>query len=378
MSAGREPPNALIDQLYDAAAGLCDWHEVLAEIARLFGGSAAVLGIVGPYAAPRIVDVGVDPVCMARYMERHAGHNELAIRSASRPVGSVMTAESLMPKADFLRTAFYDECLRPQGLHSLINLRAARGELSVAANVCVLRTRQEGDFDAEDIAAFSQLAPHLRRAVVVHTRLAEAEGERRALAETLERLPRVAFLVDGAATVRLANAAGTALLAARDGLRADPGEGGALRAAQPAETAELRRLIARTVLGRTVGLPTSGHICLSRPSPKPPLVVTAVPLSAAGAAASGLPPVAMALLLVTDPDHQATAPPPALLREAFGLTRAEAEVAARATTGEGVPMLASSLGISQGTARLHLHRVFEKTGVHRQAELAAVLARLGS
>jgi DNA-binding CsgD family transcriptional regulator len=86
----------------------------------------------------------------------------------------------------------------------------------------------------------------------------------------------------------------------------------------------------------------------------------------------------MALLLVTDPDHRATAPPPALLREAFGLTRAEAEVAARATTGEGVPALASSLGISQGTARLHLHRVFEKTGVHRQAELAAVLARLGS
>jgi DNA-binding CsgD family transcriptional regulator len=25
---------------------------------------------------------------------------------------------------------------------------------------------------------------------------------------------------------------------------------------------------------------------------------------------------------------------------------------------------------------LHLHRVFEKTGVHRQAELALVLARL--
>ena len=151
-----------------------------------------------------------------------------------------------------------------------------------------------------------------------------------------------------------------------------------MRAIQPGETTPLRRLIAMAVLGQGTGSPASGHVCLSRPSGKPPLVVTAIPLSAAGAAAAGLPPAAMALLLVTDPGLRAAPPAPALLRETFGLTRAEAEVAARATTGEGVPALAASLGISQGTVRLHLHRVFEKTGAHRQAELAAVLARLGS
>jgi DNA-binding CsgD family transcriptional regulator len=110
---------------------------------------------------------------------------------------------------------------------------------------------------------------------------------------------------------------------------------------------------------------------------------TAVPLSASGIAASGsaaagLPPVPMALLLVADPGARPEAPPPALLREAFGLTKAEATVAARAAVGEGVPGLAASLAISEGTARLHLHRVFEKTGARRQAELAAVLARLAS
>jgi DNA-binding CsgD family transcriptional regulator len=378
MPTKREPPDILIDHLYDAAAGLCDWHEVLAEIARLFSGSAAVLGIVGPRCPARIVQVGVDPAYMARYVERHAGRNELAVRSASRPIGSVLTIESLMPKAEFLRTAFYQECMRPQGLYSLINLRAGRGELGAVANVCVLRTGPQGDFDAEDIEAYSRLGPHLRRAVVVHTRLAEAEGDRLALAETLERLPQVAFLVDGAATVRLANVAGTVLLAAREGLRADPGRAGALRAMRAEETALLERLIAMAVPGQGAGPPASGHVCLSRPPPKPPLVVTAIPLSAAGVAAAGLPPIAMALLLVTDPDLRAAPPPPALLREAFGLTRAEAEVATRATTGKGVPALAASLGISQGTTRLHLHRIFAKTGAHRQAELAAVLARLGS
>jgi DNA-binding CsgD family transcriptional regulator len=378
MSPDGEPPSALVDRIYDAAAGFCGWDGVLSDLARMLGGSAAVLGVVGPRCAGRVVQVGVDPACMARYLERHGGRNELEARSASLPVGAVVTDERVMPKAEFQRTAFYDECLRPQGLHSLINLRAARGEHGAVANVCVARTAREGGFGAEEVALLSRLAPHLRRAVAVHTRLAEAEGDRRALAETLERLPRAAFLVDGAAAVRHANAAGAALLAARDGgLRADPGEGGALRAARAEETAALRRLVAAAVLSRGAGAsPPGGHVCLSRPPPRPPLVATAVPLSAAGMAAAGLSPTATALLLVADTEARAEAASPAVLRETFGLTKAEAGVAARAANGEGVPALAAALAISEGTARLHLHRVFEKTGVHRQAELAAVLGRL--
>ncbi len=385
MSTDRERFSALVDRIYDTAAGFCGWDEVLSDLARLLGGAAAVLAVVGPRCAGRAVQVGLNPALVARFFERHTGRDELAVRSASLPVGAVVTDEGLMPKAEFRRTAFYDECLRPQGLDSLINLRATRGERGAVANVCVLRTARQGGFGAEEVELLSRLAPHLRRAVAVHIRLAEAEGDRRALAEALERLPRAAFLVDGAAAVRHANAAGAALLAARDGgLRADPGEGGALRAVRPEETALLRRVIAAAVPGRGGAdhLPAGGHVCLSRPPPRPPLVATATPLSAsgmaaAGVAAAGLPPEPMALLLVADPEARPQAPPPALLREAFGLTKAEAAVAARAATGEGVPALAASLAISEGTARLHLHRVFEKTGAHRQAELAAVLGRLG-
>jgi DNA-binding CsgD family transcriptional regulator len=141
-------------------------------------------------------------------------------------------------------------------------------------------------------------------------------------------------------------------------------------------------VVAAAVLRRGAGHAAGEHVCLSRAPPRPPLVATAIPLSAAvlaasGLAAAGLPPEPMALLLVADPEARTEAPPPALLREAFGLTRAEAEVAARAANGDGVPALAASLDISPGTARLHLHRVFEKTGARRQAELAAVLGRLG-
>jgi hypothetical protein len=61
MSTDGEPLSALIDRIYDAAAGFCGWDGVLSDLARLLGGSAAVLGVVGPNCAGRVVQVGVDP-----------------------------------------------------------------------------------------------------------------------------------------------------------------------------------------------------------------------------------------------------------------------------------------------------------------------------
>jgi DNA-binding CsgD family transcriptional regulator len=67
---------------------------------------------------------------------------------------------------------------------------------------------------------------------------------------------------------------------------------------------------------------------------------------------------------------------PEALRTAFGLTEAEAAVAQRIARGEGLPVVAAALGVSPSTARTHLKHTFDKTGTHRQAELAALLARL--
>ena len=106
MPTDSDALNALTDRAYDAAAGFCGWDGILSDLARLLGGSAAVLGVVGPRCPGRVVQVGVEAACMARYLERYAGRNELEARSASLPVGAVVTDECVMPKAEFLRTAY--------------------------------------------------------------------------------------------------------------------------------------------------------------------------------------------------------------------------------------------------------------------------------
>ncbi len=66
-----------------------------------------------------------------------------------------------------------------------------------------------------------------------------------------------------------------------------------------------------------------------------------------------------------------------LLREWFRLTPAEVRLALAIADGAGLRTAADRLGIRMSTARAHLKSVFLKTETHRQAELVALLARLG-
>jgi DNA-binding CsgD family transcriptional regulator len=71
-----------------------------------------------------------------------------------------------------------------------------------------------------------------------------------------------------------------------------------------------------------------------------------------------------------------TRPPEDALCSAFALTPAEAKLASRLATGEAVETASEKLGIVLGTARNQLKSIFVKIGVHRQAELVALLAAM--
>lgn len=67
---------------------------------------------------------------------------------------------------------------------------------------------------------------------------------------------------------------------------------------------------------------------------------------------------------------------PALVRDLLGLTLAEARLTALVGVGLAPREASQRLGITEETARTTLKRVFQKTGVTRQSELSALLARM--
>ncbi|WP_240790182.1 cupin domain-containing protein [Roseomonas sp. HF4] len=170
----------------------------------------------------------------------------------------------------------------------------------------------------------------------------------------LDRAGRIGFVTDVAeAMLRLGDGVSvqSGRLAGRwGGPRLDEAVGAALAATPTDRLAPLRAVALR----RRDGLP---------------LIATISPLATTATGPVG------ALVLLHDPE---TAPRPGtdLLRQAFGLTVAEAAVAVGLLQGATLREIAEQRGVSVNTVRTLMSRLMDKTGTHRQADLIRLLMPL--
>jgi DNA-binding CsgD family transcriptional regulator len=144
-----------------------------------------------------------------------------------------------------------------------------------------------------------------------------------------------------------------------------------------------RRALAAPRIIRTLQLAdvdeAGGLLLVPRSWPLRPLTMTVTPLVASRRKGSVMPGVTRpaALLLVHDPDRTVPLPAERLCR-VFGLTPAEAKLAAALAGGSSLGQYADRARIKIGTARWYLKQVLAKTGVHRQSELVRnVIATVG-
>ena len=107
---------------------------------------------------------------------------------------------------------------------------------------------------------------------------------------------------------------------------------------------------------------------LARSSGRRPYLLHRVP-SRSGDSNGGQ---AVHVLLVLDPERPLRVVS-GNLTEVFDLTRAEANLVAALANGEPLNDFSARVGITPGTARRHLERVFLKIGVERQSELVRLV-----
>lgn len=363
-----EDLSAAVEAIYDAGVDEALWPRALERVTDLLGGNCAAVALGdGSGLFPAYYFVGYSPEMIGAYANYYRWRDPmLDIASRAPPLG-VLTDRMAMPKAELRRLEIYDGFNRPNGIDSVAYAFAFRAP-DRACFVAATRSARAGDFERGHVRTLGLLLPHLGRAVRVHARLGDARIRADGAAEALDRLAFGVVLVDRHARVVLANRAAEALLAQGDGIGADAS---GLHAATPAQTASLRRLVARAAdRDRVAG--RGGALRLDRPSLGRPLSVLVTPIGA------WLPePRPAAIVFVADPE-QRHHPPTSQLREIYGLTASEAAVAGCIAEGQGVKDAAEALGVVPSTLRWHLQRVFEKTGTARQADLARLVERLGA
>jgi DNA-binding CsgD family transcriptional regulator len=378
VTASPEDARDIVGRIYDAAFDPALWPEVLTLLADSLGGASVfkfdhdtrtnATGVIAPRHAPDYLRNLYD-----RWLGRdyEATGNVLAAASIRAPPARPLGLWNLVKRDEFVASDFYNEWWRPQalGLDGLFVKWTPQG--GPWGFCCIHPLASHGDFDSRQSSLFALAAPHLVRAAVLQRRLWSIAMEHALVSAGLAR-PHIGVIVtDAAANVVVLNDAATQMVNARDGVLI---EGSRLGAADAGVEAALGRLIAGCASPRLNG-GAGGTIAIPRRR-GPPLKVLVAPFrgfaSETDRGERGLLPPG-AILIFTDAERERESKLERL-RERFGLTAAEARLALEIARGDGREAAAHRAGITLGTARTHLQRIFDKVGVHRQAELVSLVA----
>ena len=282
--------------------------------------------------------------------------------SLSKTGGAFILEEQVSTEEERRTLPYYQETARPGNRDWWASARFSVEGQSWC--MPLYRGAKRGPFTLKEARYFSAISPHMARFVGLAEKFA-AFGVATELA-ALDQVRCAALVIDAVGIARHMNPAAERLLGGDFYLvRGRPVAG------DRASNRRLQRLMA-SAQGAARGSPP-GHppVVIDREQ-APWLLVEAMPVTALG---SDLFSAGRTILLLTDLTSPRR-PDAMLLGAAFGLTAAEAKLAARIAGGCGIDAAAAALGIGRETARTQLKAVFAKTHTSSQAELAAFSARL--
>lgn len=235
--------------------------------------------------------------------------------------------------------------------------------------MCVLRDHKQGFFTPEEAQNLAPLAGHFRRMV----RLAE-RFETACVSTSLSALDRqrrpAAVLARSGRVCAMNTECERLFERSSDGIAVQNGH---VIALETDSNSNLQRLIhaavgaghddRRAAHAEKAAIPRPGRL---------PVVAEVLSMAALGMEHSLH---ATVMLLLTDLEQEPVTDE-AAYRVAYGLTPAEAKLAAILAKGRALDKAADTLSITRETARQRLKTIFAKTDTHKQGELVALLGRI--
>jgi DNA-binding CsgD family transcriptional regulator/PAS domain-containing protein len=364
----------LIGLIYDAAIDPARWPVAIEEIRIALGFATAALRLQALPSGELLVNVASN--IPQPYVDQMASYGAEVLELwggiavvGSLPMDRPAVLSQLNPDLDTTTNRYFVEVGKPQGMIDSLALPLARDGRGLGS---LAFSRHVGAAPINDlqIEAAQLLIPHLQRAATINRLLDIAAIARSTFQTVLDTLTAPIFLTTADLHVVHANPAAQDVVATgellniRKGvLSASVSAVSSALAVAVSQAAQDESAIGRKGLGVPIrwrdGSAGALHVLPLRP----------------GRGSFDASVVAAVFVARADTPFVA---PTALVAALFRLTPAEARVFEQIAAGRTVEETSDALDIGRSTVRTHLLRLFEKTGVRRQAELVHLAASLAS
>lgn len=355
-----------VDLIYEAAFVPDNWNKVLDRMARAIGAEGTVLFNSRAASTRWLASEGIMDLIDRIVAEDWTSRNPRAERLLAAQHHGFLNEADEFTEDDYGRFPIYTDLMQPcgYGFGAATAILAPSGDNLVFS---VEKKRVKGPVDRQGIAYLDALRPHLARAAMMSSRLEFERIQAAMQALKMAGLPAAVLGEDG----RVLNAndqmeafGAQIVFTAHDRLRFQNAD------AQRHLDAALRRpQFIRSGTSRA-----SQSFPLPRVEDTPPAVVHLLPVR--GNARDIF--ARAAFFLIVTPIDTGSVPTAELIAGLFDLSPAEARIARALASGATVAGAAGQLGLSPETVRTHIKAIFSKTGLSRQADLLAILARVPS
>ena len=354
--------SALLTNIYSAVAEPAPWQPLVTHIARALDSHSCQIGVWSPLPgrSEKIAwTANYTASLRAAYAQHHYRHDPWLNWVRRIVPGSLVTADVATIEPGFVDSEIYNDYCRHLGIYYVTGAGVIKQRDGSVANIGVHRERTAGPISGRHERRLAMLVPHLAQALKLRETIGTLQVERGALLQGLASLHLGAIIVDATGRLLFADRTAEAILREQWPLFV---RNGRLRLRDGGQRLLLARLIADAAHAVTEG--RAGGLLSVRLEAEQRLSLRVCPLpeSLVGAQL----PAAAALVILRRMPARPAAMQHSLTR-LYGLTRAEARLAAALANGRTLAEHAALADISINTAKTLCKRLYAKTGHHTRS-----------
>ena len=351
--------------IFDAAIKPELWSAALSGVAAIMGAEGAAY-IVRDKQTRRVewaCLTGPSIELTQDYLGHYAALDPYLPLQEKRPIGQWLQLHQCLSPRRLQRDEWYNDFVLKSGVVDVVGTQLFDSP-SHSVVIGLHRIKGQNLDLRENLPAISELMEPLRKAAALYLLFRKMELRLALTAGTLEQLSTGIILTDARGRIVELNRAAERILRTDDGLTM---RGGQLCAKRTFEASRLTAMIAAAA-GNDRTKRAAGRMLVARHAGSRSYVVAVTAISKSLSRYKHN----LAIVLIADPNvHVLTEQD---LTDCFGVSRAEARLAAALMTGKRLADIATESDLRMSTLRSQLSSVLHKLGVKRQSDLIGMLA----